>query len=95
MSWNVQGMTNKIDIINYLVERNLCDILCFSEHCLKSAEVKSVWLPGFKTVSFFCRSAKCKGGTAVFIRDSLECIAFNRQSIEAEELSFELSAVFF
>lgn len=89
--WNVQGICGKTDYINILTLNNCSDIICVAEHWLSEPEIKTLSIPGFITASYFCRSTTIRGGSAIFVKDTLSFEAYKLPPV-AEELVFEVSA---
>lgn len=49
--------------------QNQTDIMCFSEHWLRSNEIGLISFPSFKVASHFCRKIKQHVGSAIFVKD--------------------------
>lgn len=88
---NTQGLLNKGEIFDILTSQNNIDVLCFSEHWLKSHEIDLVFFKGFKLASYFCRENKLHGGSAIFIKDKYSCKNVPSINSLAVEEIFEVS----
>lgn len=56
------------------------DIVCLTEHWLKTSEVDAIKIAGYKRVSIFCRSAYKNGGVVIFCKD--------RTQVKIRELTY-------
>ncbi len=71
MSWNTQGLCNKIDYLSLLAEKLDLQVIAITEHWLNINDSALISLPGFKTASIFSRENRIHGGTAIFIKDDI------------------------
>lgn len=93
LSWNVQGVLNKIDYISLVSQDNNCNIMCLSEHWLTEAEIADLSVPGFTMASYFCRSKMSRGGCAILVKNCVKFEIYTNLPIVVEELTFEVTAI--
>jgi hypothetical protein len=93
--WNVQGVIGKEAEMTLLSLKFGVDILCICEHWLSNDELKAVHIPGFYLASSYCRSSRCRGGSAIFIRSGLVSEELCFVVDASVRLVCEVSAVFF
>lgn len=79
---NVQCIRNKIEALELLLDDNDIDIVCITEHWLKTFEVNAVVINNYSVSSIFCRSEFKNGGVAILHRTS------NLENMSVKELSF-------
>lgn len=72
MSWNVQGMNNKIDYVCLLADKFNLDVITISEHWFTADESTFVFVPGYETAAFYGRFHHIHGGAAIFIKDNCQ-----------------------
>lgn len=74
LSWNVQGLLNKCDEIESLIDLFRINVICITEHWLSLFEFCDNFMPGFCIADIYCRTAHKRGGAAIFVSKSLQCI---------------------
>jgi Reverse transcriptase (RNA-dependent DNA polymerase) len=68
---NVQSLRNKCHEIEIILESSNVDIFCASEHWLVEGEIEQYKLNGFTLRNSHCRTQLSRGGTAIFVRNTL------------------------
>jgi hypothetical protein len=71
---NICSLTNKIDEISIIMQRNYFSpqFICFTEHHLKEIEIKKLSLEGYTLASSFCRNTSLGGGVCILIKKQLK-----------------------
>lgn len=91
---NINGLTNKIDLLVHFLEDTQPDILILTEHGLKDDHLKLVKLPNYSLVTSFCRKFHKMGGVAIFLHERIEHIAEPLSIMDCcEELTCEMALV--
>lgn len=93
--WNVQGIGNKIDVIEHFVHTNDVNVLCIAEHWLNKDEMKMLNTNNFSHINSFCRSNMSKGGCAIFTKyiDNVKTLE-NVNKLSSEHVC-EISTAYF
>lgn len=60
-----------------MFNNNECLILCLTEHWRSEAQLTSTGILNFKLISSFCRQEGHHGGSAIFVREGIECKAMD------------------
>lgn len=69
---NVQGIGDKLNLLElFLDEVGSTDILCVTEHFVKSSLCDRLSLSGWITANSFGRESRSRGGVAIFCRNNL------------------------
>lgn len=89
---NIQGLNNKISVLESFLINCGVSIVCLSEHWLIEEEISLAFPNGFYCAAAFSRKDHIRGGTAVFIQNHLTSKELN-VNIFCKELHFEASAV--
>lgn len=88
---NVQYISNKVDLVNDFIDEIRPEVICISEHGLKTVEISQLNLhKEYKLVSSFCRPKKKGGGVAIYGKNSIKMEQIN--VTEFCEESFEVAA---
>jgi len=74
------------------LEKEKPNIVCITEHHLKDQERKNINWENFYEGSIYCRRAKTKGGTAVYVNTSTKSKEVNVLDLVAEG-DIELCAI--
>jgi len=88
----IQSLRNKIEEIDLALSCSRPDILCITEHWLNKGEEKIIKLDDYDMATAFCRENITKGGSAIFVRESMRYMMIDVKKLE-RELDFECSAV--
>jgi len=82
---NIRGISNKID--EFLT--SLCDnrpqIICFTEHHLKTKEINNTNLDQYKLGTSFCRKKYKYGGVCIYVSEPLQFSAINLEKYHREK----------
>lgn len=93
--YNIQCITNKINSLEFLLDR--CDptFVCISEHWATTTQIEQVELTGYTRISNYSRQTHIHGGTAIFVKDHImhKCKNLKNLCDMSIELSFECSAM--
>lgn len=94
---NIQCLSNKVDMLELLLDEYSPGIVSVSEHWLSSEQLDLIHINGYKMVSAFCRSNYAHGGTVIFVSDELlpSCSHIPELSELSVEMVFECSAIVF
>jgi exonuclease III len=68
---NFQGLMNKLDIFEDLLNSESPDLICVSEHFLKEECITSIKVHGYTCASAFCRKTSIKGGVCIFVKNNI------------------------
>lgn len=91
---NIQGLSNKITILeSFLSNLNSVKIICLSEHWLCSNGSVFAFPNGYYCASSYSRTKHIRGGSLVFVHNSLQSRACDISHF-CSEFHFEGSAVF-
>lgn len=66
---NIQGVGDKLDIVEDLIINKSCDFVCLSEHWVNSDDITLMSLSGFKLATYYQRNVYSRGGTLIFVSD--------------------------
>jgi exonuclease III len=91
---NIQGLMNKLNILQVEAMKQNLDIICITEHWLKSDVINLACIPNYKVAAQFCRKNKRHGGSAILIKSEFTYKDVPRICKLALEEIFELSACF-
>lgn len=92
MHFNIQGLTNKFNLIEVENAEVLADFICISEHWLKQKEIDTTYLSGFKLANYFCRSTHNRGGVCIYVKNKWYCESVNLEKFCVEK-DIEISAL--
>uniref|UniRef100_A0A1B6M019 Reverse transcriptase domain-containing protein n=1 Tax=Graphocephala atropunctata TaxID=36148 RepID=A0A1B6M019_9HEMI len=92
MFLNIQGLRNKVPVLeSFLANLNL-SVVCLTEHWLLGDEISCSYPNGFYCAADFSRLSRIRGGTCIFVNNkykSRDCDV----SKFCEELNFETAAI--
>lgn len=92
--WNVQGLSNKCNIVeDYILDLDI-DIFCLVEHWLCQQELDVNSLKNYKLSSSYCRPNRRHGGCAIFVKDNITHRPINSVNMLSVEMVFEVAASF-
>ena len=93
MLQNIQCIRNKIYELEVLLQNDFSqvDVLCLTEYWLQKNEAITLTLPTFNVVNIFCREDHKNGGTAILVRNSINCKSISNTAHLNDELNFEHS----
>lgn len=74
---NIQGLRNKLDLIEIFIELESPDVLCFTERFLKLNEICTLKLNGFILASSYCREICKNGGSCIFVKENIQFEVLN------------------
>lgn len=66
LHYNIQGISNKNDMLSLYLSDKKFDILCFTEHWLKINDLNHLLIHDYNLISSFCRTANIRGGVAIY-----------------------------
>lgn len=81
---NIRGLLSKIDCVEVFIDSENPDIICLTEHYLKSAEFDILKLAGFHSITAYCRSHTKGGGVCILMKENI-----TYQRIDVAEFSEE------
>lgn len=80
---NIQGLAKKTEELsicanNYLNSKNPVNIICLTEHHLRSEYIQRVIVPSFNLGAYYCRTNISKGGgVCIYLRDTISHTALD------------------
>lgn len=81
-------MPNKMNMLSILFSEKSPDIVSIVEHWCDPDGMATMVIPGYKLVSYFCRTSRKHGGTAIYAKIGLRvsdlCISGLSQELESE-----------
>ena len=89
---NIRGLSNKIDEFLISLCHSRPQIVCLTEHHLKSEEVNNTNLDQYKLGTSFCRKKYKYGGVCIYVSESLQYRAINLEKYHKEK-DFEICAL--
>ena len=69
---NIRGISSKIDEFQVSLYHNRPQVLCLTEHRLKTEKITTINLDQHKLGAFFCRKEYKGGGVCIYISQSLQ-----------------------
>lgn len=75
--YNIQGVSNKEDMLMLYLSDKKFNILCLTEHWLNSNDLNCLHLRDYKLVSSFCRNENIHGGVAIFALIGEDCFSLD------------------
>lgn len=93
MHGNVQCLRNKVGRLEIALQSSSPDILCLSEHWLKSSELNSTTIEGYKLVNAYCRVSSKNGGVIIYAKLGTVTSPFHNISKISIEKHFEYTAI--
>lgn len=70
---NIRSLLNKVDVLEVFLGEETPDILCLTEHCLRSYEVENIAIKNYNFISAFSRTRVNGGGVALWSHNNLTC----------------------
>jgi len=89
---NIRGISNKIDEFQISLYHNRPQVICLTEHHLKTEEITSINLDQYKLGAFFCRQKFKGGGVSIYISQFLQCSLINLEKY-CKEKDLEICAL--
>ena len=74
---NIRGISNKTDEFQDSLYHNRPQVICLTEHHLKTEEITTINLDQYKLGAFFCRQEFKGGGVSIYISKFLQCSIIN------------------
>ena len=74
---NICSLRKKRDELICSISPNYPQVLCFSEHHLKTFELDQISINGYKLGAAHSRQVLKGGGVCIFIQNTLECISID------------------
>nr|CAI5830945.1 unnamed protein product [Callosobruchus analis] len=71
MHINIQSITNKVNLVELLLQKYSPSIMCVSEHWLSEGKIACFYINSYKKISSFCRVHSSHGGTAIFVHNAI------------------------
>jgi len=68
---NAQCLTNKIEHLQQILHDSKLEVLCISEHWYSEANYNTIFVPGYKVPSIYCRSEYIHGGVLILTKEHL------------------------
>ncbi|XP_039299029.1 uncharacterized protein LOC120354929 [Nilaparvata lugens] len=75
MHLNIQHLKNKLLELDVVLDEMKPDILCLSEHGLKSSEINLVNISGYSLITYFCRESYRGGGVSIFFKNNRNIVS--------------------
>jgi len=85
-------MNNKVEEIDRLSTETKASIFCVTEHHLNDEQAKLIKLQGYNLGSIFCREARSKEGTSIFIKENIKFRPLDNTKFSVEG-EIEITAV--
>ena len=82
---NIRGISSKIDEFQVSLYHNRPQVICLTEHRLKTEEMTNINLDQYKLGAFFCRQEYKGGGVCIYICQSLQCSKINLEKYYKEK----------
>lgn len=89
---NIQGLQKKVNHFSALSNKNSYDVLCVSEHWLRSQDIEFINMEGFNVADAFFRNIYACGGVVIFLSILLTFKVINLKWF-CEEKNFEAVAI--
>ena len=90
---NVQGMINKIDLIECFLKNHKLDILCVSEHWLLHNDLDSISIFDYKITSHFSRGEHIHGGSLILAKNNIHATELMSIKNLSKECHIEICAI--
>nr|CAI5856552.1 unnamed protein product [Callosobruchus analis] len=68
---NVQGISNKLHQIEYMLDHLDVDVIATTEHHISYDNIRHFYIPQYKLASYFCRSNHKNGGVAIYMKSHI------------------------
>jgi exonuclease III len=82
---NIRGISGKVDEFQISLHHNRPQVICLTEHHLKTEEIININLDQYKLGTFFCRQEHKGGGVCIYISQSLQCSIINLEKYHKEK----------
>jgi len=82
---NIRGISSKIDEFQVSLYHNRPQVICLTEHHLKTEEITNINLDQYKLGTFFCRQEYKGGGVCIYISQSFQCSKINLEKYHKEK----------
>lgn len=94
--YNIQGLTDKVGLLEaFLVDKSI-HFLCLNEHWLKKEEMEVLRVAGFICASGFCRTLHKMGGVVILVSSALriKLLPFDTEKL-CDEVHFEVTGLIY
>ena len=78
---NIRGISSKTDEFQVSLYHNRPQVICLTEHHLKTGEITNINLDQYKLGTFFCRQEYKGGGVCIYISQFLQCSIINLEKL--------------
>ena len=68
---NIRGLTHKIDELLISLLHDNPQVLCVTEHHLRSDEIDNIHLGQYTLSTYFCRKTHKQGGVSIFVHKNI------------------------
>jgi exonuclease III len=82
---NIRGISSKIDEFQVSLYHNRPQVICLTEHHLKTEEITNINLDQYKLGTSLCRQEYKGGGACIYISQSLQCSKINLEKYHKEK----------
>jgi potassium voltage-gated channel Eag-related subfamily H protein 8 len=82
---NIRGISSKIDEFQVSLYHYRPQVICLTEHHLRTEEITNVNLDQYKLGTFSCRKDYKGGGVSIYISQSLQCSVINLENYNKEK----------
>jgi hypothetical protein len=79
---NIQGISNRIDEFLNSLSPNAPQIICLTEHHLRTEEIGNVNLSQYTSGATFCRQTYRHGGVRIFVPKNIQFHTINLENIK-------------
>ena len=93
---NVQSILNKLESLEFMLNKENVDVLCLTEHWLDADTALCLQIKGYSLLSCFCRNSKIHGGSLILVKNNLKhnFKGFNNIENASIEAHSELCGIF-
>jgi exonuclease III len=89
---NIRSLYTKTDEIWQTFESNLPQVLCFTEHHLKTYQIDNVFFQNYQLGATFCREKYKNGGVCIYVHETLRFSKINTHKF-CQEKDIEFCAI--
>jgi exonuclease III len=89
---NIQGIYNKIDEFLNSVTPNAPQVICLTEHHLRTEEIRNINFSQYALGASFCRQTYSHGGICIFVPKNIQFYTINLDQYNKEK-EFEICAL--
>ena len=83
---NIRGISHKTDEILISLAHNFPNVLCLTEHHLRTGEITKVKLGQYSLGAHFCRQTYKQGGVSIYVSNGIQYNTINFNQYNREDL---------